>query len=283
MINKVRYDIENDKVNKKIVLLTDIHYYQAKDMKKLNEILEALKEDKIDYICLGGDNIDVGRIKDPNLFLDWIRSLAKLSKVIISLGGHDLVRQKKDLTYYYNEEFYAELKKIDNVHLLDNEVYEERSIRFIGLTLPVDYYYKYHENINYFKRYVNHLFDAYPTKYNILMSHTPVPFTTLKDYQEIKLMANVPLVLSGHTHAGITPKFLRKLFHGVGIFSPHKGRLFVKESYGLVKRDNTKIIISSGVTKASHTNKFHFLDNLFDHEITYINLYKPSKKGSPKS
>jgi hypothetical protein len=65
---------------------------------------------------------------------------------------------------------------------------------------------------------------------------------------------------------------MRKIMRGRGIFSPNSGKKFPKNSYGFVKRENTDIIISSGITKASHTNTFRFLDGLFDRELTFVEI-----------
>ncbi len=271
-INKVYYDIYSDNINKKIVLLTDIHYYSKKDKKKLDSIINALNKDKYDYICISGDLIDVGTIKDNDILINFLVELSKIAKVFISLGGHDLISDKHK-EYYYNDELYSKIKTLNNVYLLDNEVFEESSVRFIGLTMPVDFYYKYKENNNYFKRFVNNTFNKFNDKYNILLSHTPIPFTRLTDYKDIKLLNNVKLVLAGHMHAGIVPLFLRKKMHGRGIFSPGRNQgMFPKEAYGHIKRDNLDIIISTGITKASHSNPLPFTDIFFDQEITIVNI-----------
>lgn len=274
-ISKIEYSIDSV-VDKRIVLLTDLHYSSYKNRKKLNKVLEVLRNDKFDYICIAGDFIDHSNINDMDCLIEWFKAIAALSKVFISLGGHDIVKGKKDKLYHYNEELYDNIKKIENIYILDNEVFEEEELRFIGLTLPLDYYYKYKENTNYFMRYVNNIFDEFDDKYNILLSHTPVPFTNLKTYSDVKLLKNIPLVLSGHTHAGIVPLFLRNKFKGRGIFAPCGNKMFPKDTYGLIKRFNTNIIISSGVTKVSKSKPFSFLDSFFDIEITYINLKRKS-------
>ena len=272
-ISKNNYFINSKDINKKILLLTDIHYYQKKDMKKLNNVLNSIKNESFDYICIVGDFIDIGSIKDMDLYIDWLNELAKIKKVFISLGGHDIIKAKGKYEYYYNKEFFDKLKKINNLYLLDNDIYEEDGIRFIGLTLPLDYYYKYKENTNYFMRYVNNTFDTFDdSKYNILLCHTPVPITNIVNYNDVKLLNNIQLILCGHTHAGIVPKFMRKIMRGRGIFSPNSNKMFPKNTYGLVKRYNTDIVISSGITKASHTNRFSFLDGLFDKELTFIEI-----------
>ena len=273
-ISKINYYIETEDVNMRIALLTDLHYYSYKDIKKFNKITDSLKDEKVDLICIVGDFIDQGLIKDLDCFISWLKNLSTISKVIISIGGHDIVKKKKTKEYYYNEELYSKIKKIKNVVLLDNEDLVIDNVRFIGLTLPLDYYYKYRESLIYFKKYVNNNFDTYSDKYNILLCHTPIPLTKLKTYDDIKLLNNIQLVLSGHTHGGIVPKFLRGIMKGRGIFSPHHGGMFRKNSYGLVHRNKTDIVISTGITKASHCNPFRFMDGFFDREITFVNIKK---------
>ena len=275
-ITRVNYDIEETGLEKKIVLLTDIHYYHGKHINKLNKLLDELKkEEKIDYICLAGDIIDVGTFKDIDVFINWLKELAKISKVIMSLGSHDISHSKKNKSYYYNEEYYNKVKEIKDIHLLDNDIYEDDKIRFIGLTMSVDFYFRYKENTNYFMRYVNNTFkELDDKKYNVLLSHTPIPITKIEDVDSVKLLKKTNLVLSGHTHAGCVPKFLRKVMKGRGILSPCKGKLFPKDVYGLINKGNIKIIISSGITKAAKTSRLEKVGNLYDSEITIINLLK---------
>jgi predicted MPP superfamily phosphohydrolase len=272
----VNYDIEGTGLEKKILLLTDIHYYHSKHMKRLNKLLDEIKKlDGIDYICLSGDIIDVGTIKDMDLFINWLKELTKISSVIMSLGSHDICHSKKNKSYYYNEEYYNKVKAIDKLHLLDNEVFEDGKIRFVGLTMPIDFYYKYKENTNYFMRYVNNTFKELDNKkYNILLSHTPVPITNTKEIDSVKLLKNTNLVLSGHTHAGCVPTFLRKAMKGRGILAPCKEKMFPKDAYGLITRDNMKIVISSGITKVSKVSRLEPLNNFYEMELSIVNLLK---------
>ena len=272
-ITRTDYYIENENISKTIALLTDIHYYKLSDMKKLNKIVDYLHNQQFDYICIVGDFIDVGPVKEIEPFITWVKELSRIKKVFISMGGHDIVRDRKTKEYYYNEELYNKLYGLDNVVLLDNKDYIEDGIRFIGLTLPLDFYYKYKENTNYFMRYVNNTFNTFEDdNYNILLCHTPLPLTKIKNYNDIRLMKNIPLVLSGHTHGGIVPKCLRRIMKGRGFFAPHKGQKFPKDCYGLISRENTEIVISTGITKASHSNTFRFLDRFFDSEVTFVNI-----------
>ena len=69
----------------------------------------------------------------------------------------------------------------------------------------------------------------------------------------------------------ITPEILKPILKTIGIISPLR-QLFFKNAYGHVIHDKTNIIISSGVTKASHKNKFRKLDPFFAREITIIDV-----------
>ncbi len=271
-ISKTNYYFETNGISKTIALLTDIHYYKKKDINKLNKVLESLKKDKFDFICIVGDFIDVGNVKDMDYFIDWLKKLANICKVVMSMGGHDIVRDKGVKEYYYNKELYDKIYSIENLYLLDNKDLVVDEIRFIGLTLPLDFYYKYKENTNYFKRFVNNTFDTFEDKYNILLCHTPIPLTTLDNYDDIKLLKNIQLVLCGHTHAGIVPKFLRPVMKGRGFFSPNNSHFLPKNSYGVINKEKFSIVISSGITKSSHTNPLPIVDIFFDKEITYVNL-----------
>lgn len=272
-IKKINYLIETKNINKRIILLTDIHFYGKKEKKYLDKILLELKKIEYDYLCISGDLLDLSFVEEEELLIEWLRKLSSISKIIISLGNHDLYNNRKTYEFNFNEELFNRIKKIKNIKVLDNQIYLDDGIRFIGLTLPIDFYYKYNENKNYFMRYVNNTFQIpYKDKYNILLCHTPFPIADKEIVEKTRLLSNIQLVLSGHMHGGITPNCFRKILKGRGIISPWKN-LFPKNSYGLIKNNNEQsIIISSGVTTASHVNFFSFIDALFIKEITVIEL-----------
>lgn len=273
-IKKLFYKVNTKTVDKRIILLSDIHYFSKKEKKYLNKVLAELKKIEYDYLCISGDLLDRSRVKDEDLLVEWIKDLSELSKVIISIGNHELTNDRKEHLYDFNEELYKRIKKIKKVYVLDNDTYTDGNIRFIGLTLPVDYYYKYGENKNYFMRFVNNKFKMpFKDKYNVLLCHSPRAVTNLETFEKTKLLENVQLVLSGHMHAGVTPYWMRKILKGRGLIGPFKD-LFPKDAYGHVKRKGTDIIISSGITTASNCNKFSFVDPLFMREITVIDLKK---------
>ncbi len=277
-IKKMFYCVENEKFNKRIILLSDIHYYNHREKLYLDKVLIKLKKMEYDYLCISGDLLDYSRVTDQELLLEWLSELGKLSKVIISLGNHDLTNDRKKHIYDFDQDLFDKIRQISNVIVLDNEIYVDGNIRFIGLTLPIDFYYQYKENEIYFMRYVNNIFPkSFDNKYNILLCHSPKSLTNVKTYNMTKLMRNIQLVLCGHMHAGITPVWLRKILKGRGLIGPFK-QLFPKNAYGHLELNNTNIIISSGITTASNCNRFSFLDPLFAREITVIDLMKKEKE-----
>lgn len=277
-IKKIFYCVENEKFNKRIILLSDIHYYNHREKLYLDKVLIKLKKMEYDYLCISGDLLDYSRVNDQDLLLEWLSELGKLSKVIISLGNHDLTNDRKKHIYDFDQDLFDKIRQISNVIVLDNEIYVDGNIRFIGLTLPIDFYYQYKENEIYFMRYVNNIFPkSFDNKYNILLCHSPKSLTNVKTYNMTKLMRNIQLVLCGHMHAGITPIWLRKILKGRGLIGPFK-QLFPKNAYGHLELNNTNIIISSGITTASNCNRFSFLDPLFAREITVIDLMKKEKE-----
>lgn len=283
-IKTLFYQINTKNIDKRIILLSDIHYYSKKERVYLDKVLAELKKIEYDYLCISGDLLDRSRIFDEELLIEWLKELAKISKVIISIGNHELTNDRKEHIYDFNENLYKRINKLRNVRVLDNSDYVDGNMRFIGLTLPVDFYYKYNENNNFFMRFVNNKFPTnYKDKYNILLSHSPKSISDKKTYEATKLFNNIQLVLCGHMHAGVTPYFMRKLLKGRGLIGPFK-ELFPKNAYGHIKIHNTDMIISSGITTASNCNTFSFVDPLFMREITVIDLKKNSNlKCTPKS
>ena len=238
IINKF-YNV-NNKLNKNIVLISDLHYQDKKDIKVLNNLLDNIKKLKPDYICIPGDITDKAFIKDEEEFIIWLKKLSKVSKVIISLGNHDFYINKYRKLYGQNKELLKKISNIKNIYLLDDQNIIIDNINFIGLTIPMKYYketyksndfYKYLDNLNINKKY-----------YNILLCHSPLNICN----KQILKNRNIDLILCGHMHGGIVLKCMRKLFKQRGLISPNK-RLFPKNVYGNLKICNTNIIISSGI------------------------------------
>lgn len=255
----------NSKLNKKIVLISDIHYYSRKDISKLNKILDKIKHINPNYICITGDILDKGKVRSMNLLIEWLNKLSNISKVIMVLGNHEFYINKRKKIYKLNKDFIDGISKINNLYFLDNKSQVIDNINFIGLTLPIEYYMINKEELNEFKKCISKI-NINPNYYNILLCHSPI--NLVRD--DVISNIDVDLVLCGHTHGGMVPKILRPIFKTGGLISP-LGDLLPKKVYGNIKYENKNIIITSGikVISESHTK---LLKNVFASEVVEINL-----------
>ena len=269
-IKITNYKIKSE-VNKTIVLISDIHYYSRRDLNKLENIYNKIKELKPNYICIAGDFIDEARVLEEDLFVFFLKKLSNIGKVIISLGNHDIIIHDKEKKYFYNEDLFNKIKRIRNIYLLDNETKVIDDICFIGINLGFSHYYKDGENSNNFINQFNSIKKISVKNYNILLCHSPLMITQDNVINNLK---NIDLVLCGHTHGGMTPAIFQKYLKNRVFISPDKKRFFLKDAYGYIVKNNINVVVSSGVTKLSHASKIDKLDFLFKSEITLIELKK---------
>lgn len=259
-----KYNISN-KLNKKIVLISDIHYYNKNDIYILNKVLDKIKKINPNYICISGDTIDNSSVYDFDLLLTWLKKLASISKVIMVLGNHEFYLNKKNNIYKLNEDYINQIKKINNLYLLDNENIIINDINFIGITLPITHYMYKGESKEDFKKYIKNI-KTNNKYYNVLLCHSPINISR----KDIIDSIDVDLVLCGHMHGGIVPRFLRFLFGTRGLISPQKN-IFPNNVYGNIKIKNKNIIITSGINVLSQSH-FPLLKGAFSSEIVEIYL-----------
>ena len=246
-----------NRINKKIVLISDIHYYDKSDMKLLNKILSKIEIIKPDFICIPGDITDIAFVKDEDDFIEWLTKLSLISKVVVTLGNHEYCVSKKEKKFELNEKLIKKISSVDNLYLLRNENIVLDNINFIGLDLGINYYFN-NERVNVdLEKYVNQKY------YNVLLCHSPV------DIDSIIKNKPMNLVLCGHMHGGVVPRFLRPIFKNKGLISPTK-KLFPKYAYGFKKIDNTDIITTSGIRVFSRINRFYLFKDFFSAEIVVI-------------
>ena len=155
-ITNKKYNISN-KLNKKIVLISDIHYSDKNDIKRLNKVLDNIRRINPNYICISGDTMDTYNVLDFNLLKEWLIKLSNISKIIMVLGNHEFYLDRKHDKYKLNEENIKQIKEIDNLYFLDNQNKIIDNINFIGLTLPIDHYMEKNENKEDFKKYIKNI------------------------------------------------------------------------------------------------------------------------------
>jgi len=260
IVNK-NYNLKSN-INTNIVLISDIHYHSKEDIKHLNKILKNIINIKPNYICIPGDLTDEANIEDKKNLINWLTKLSNICPVIISLGNHEFYIKKREKKFGLNIKLINKIKKIKNIYFLDNSNILIDNINFIGLTLPVNYYY----NNSLVSDFFNNI-KSNNKYYNVLLCHSPMYICD----NEVLKHINVDLILCGHMHGGVTPRILRPLFKNRGLVSP-KLKLFPKNCYGKLKLNNTDVIITSGITVISNMNKFKKFKNFFASEIVKIKI-----------
>ena len=203
--------ITNNKINSKIVLISDIHYYSKSDIDKLNLVLSSIKKINPEYICVLGDICDQAKVLDEDVLVNWVKELSLISKVIMVYGNHDVILYS-NYSPCFNKKLFNKIKNIPNLYLLDNKIMEENGICFIGIKLDYDYYYKSHENeiifINHYNKIIKRLDNK---KFNILLSHSPIALVKDTTLNMLNDYSSLDLALCGHMHGGITPEVLRPI------------------------------------------------------------------------
>lgn len=283
------YVVENNKViNKRIVLISDIHYGPDFKKEKINLLLTKLKELKPEYIVLTGDLIDNTNILEDLIIKSevkkFLKELTTITKVIMCIGNHDQFVLKKrafrcEYEFDSNKKWFKEIRQIPNLVLLDNEIYEENNLSFIGFTPSFNYYDKEDKEV-LLSELKNKLPAIKENTYNILLIHSPINVLNEKTIKETNLK-NVSLILSGHTHNGMMPPILDDLIKGnKGIFSPD-GTWFwkTKNTRGKYEIANKILIVNGAITKIHGCSPkfFVLLNELFPMSIDIIDLKGESK------
>lgn len=267
----------------KIALLSDIHYNEHYDIDIFKQILDNLKENKPDYICIPGDVIDIANILDNfdimEYLIDFFKALSVIGKVVVSLGNHDITKynSKKENIEKVNK-FFLKLNTIENIYYLNNKVLVRDQICFIGFNPGYEYYYGNSRERDE-KRLVEELEKIEkikPNLYNILLCHSPRQIINNYVLENSKNIGKINLILSGHMHNGLVFKFLDKTGNR-GIIGPWR-TFFPKYARGLVKKNiNGKVltlIISGGIIKFSELSPkiFHRFNKLYPIHIDYIEI-----------
>jgi len=274
----------------KILFFSDIHYSGNKDNKKMDKLYNTLIKYDVNYICISGDIIDSNKVLDEyenfNYLLDFFKKLSKFKSVFICLGNHDLYsKDKNKVNYSYNNLFWKELNKIDNVYVLDNKHYSDKNVFIMGLTQPFEYYYNdaKKENANTMFKCIEKYGASDIKKIDkckILLIHSPICLSNEKVMSKLK---EYDLILCGHMHNGLVLPLLDEIFdNNIGLISPGR-KLFPKLSRGIVKKGDTNIIISSGITKLSRisAHTIRWLNFLFPIGINHIVVTKEKHSTEP--
>lgn len=261
------------KTSKKIVHVSDLHFYKKYPKKKLNDIIDLVKKEEPDFVCITGDIIDkpeVTKLKEIKEYLKFYETISSISKIIVILGNHDLLDDKKYIPEY--ADFLTHLKQIKNVYLLRGGRQEFDDIAFLSYEPEKHTYKKEEQKLNQNEELlIKKLPKASKEKYNVVLTHSPITIIKLKDRVYMK---DYDLFLCGHTHDGLLPTFLSKNMNiHYGIISPTK-IMFPKEVRGIYNQ-SPMIIINGGIVKFSKTSHlFQKLDFLYPSSANVIEIHE---------
>ena len=272
--------IYNSNTKNDIVIahISDIHFSNAIKPKLLNKMEEYLINMHADYIMITGDTIDYPEITNDKEkikeLVNFLTNLGKNTKVLISLGNHDVMTN-------HSYRFFEKLNDIDNVYVLNNNSYQDKFIYVSGFTLSNDYYYNITreesseillDNLENNKLIIENLPKNLP---KVALIHSPIKLT---DKRVLNKLHEYNLILCGHTHNGLVPRWLYWLFRGTLGFVGPNNRLFPKVAKGKIKNGNTTIIINGGITKFSEeSGLFSKIDFIYNKIINKIIIRKEEK------
>lgn len=268
-----KYSINNKKnINIKLIHISDIHFAHKYNNKRLEMVKEKIQQIKPNYICITGDTIDLYDVVEDTNYPDltnFINDLSKIGKVIISIGNHEYIKMIDNGFGKTNNIEWLKQLRTERIIILDNEIYEENNISFIGYNPDYEYYYTYKEKEpDKYNKELEKLIDKIKNNYKVLLLHTPSLLLRKDNYTNIKNIDKIDLTLCGHTHGGMLPSFIPGHF---GIISPTR-ELFPKNIRGVINRNKTTIIISSGIMKLSRKSKITFLNDVYGSNVIEIDI-----------
>lgn len=288
MLKVKKYKLINKKINnkQKILLIADIHLCNNYNINILNDIINNVKIQKPNFICICGDIIDEFSVLEKKeneiLLLNFLNELSKYAITLLTISSHDYCNLKKYKTGNISSEsikyWHNMIKKNKNnrVILLDNSIYENDLFNIIGYTPSRDYF-KSHESEEVLIKEINCKFkNINKDKYTILMCHSPLKIKK-KTLEQIKIINSVDLILSGHMHDGLLFPFLKKLPTTIGLVSPQK-KFFPKNTRGrkefIINNKKIVLIITGGIIKfsASSSKFLQKLNCLYYNDMDIIEI-----------
>lgn len=277
MIQNKTYEIGT--LGYKIALFGDLHYDIDYDLTKLDLIVENLKLNQPDYICITGDILNQSSVVNNQEIMiplkEFFRKLGEIAPTIVTLGNHDIWSDyQADIDNV--QEWFLSLNTMERVIYLYNKSFIRDNICFTAYNPPAEYYGLHHENTNIFIKNIDTSIHLKPQYYNILLSHSPMSVFKTETFQKSNEINKVNLILCGHMHNGLVLKWFDHK-GTIGFISPYR-KLFPKYARGLSTKmiNNKKIsmIVSGGVVKISknHSKRLSIFNKFYPIHIEYINI-----------
>ncbi len=292
----------------KICIISDIHFSYQITNKKLESLREKLEERKPDYIFIPGDLIDSNDMiedeSEEKRLLSWLESLGEIATVLISEGNHDTYKlaskEHKEKTgdqweVVKNAKFISHVNKLKNVHYLDNEIYEDKKIYVLGLTLSAHYYCLFAsdkkkkssptgENVEQLLKELDELdqkkiTDLPKNKLTFALIHSPCHLSDFRVKAELK---EFDYLISGHMHNGLVTPVLDELWRSDrGIVNASKH--LIASNTRLSRRTLSEGLIIAGAVTTWHESVgiFHNLNVFYPSYFMTLEFTKNTQYEKP--
>ncbi len=240
-----RYSISSERLKGmdgrcRIVFLSDLH---SQTYGKGNEkLLRAVKNEKPDYILIGGDMLVGKRDYDFQTALDFVKELPSICPVYYANGNHE--QRLKERPEKYGDMYvrYKQGLEEAGICVLENNTAEAVAgglpVRVTGLEIPIGYYGRRAKKHLKKETVLRLAGPCSPSCYQILLAHNPC-------HMEAYFAWGADLVLSGHLHGGIVR------LPGIGGVISTGFKLFPELSGGAYKRGRQTAVVSRGI--GTHT------------------------------
>ena len=293
----------------KICVLSDIHFSYRVKNQKLESLRKKLEHRKPDYIFIPGDIVDsnnmIEKASEEKRLLRWLESLGKIAPTILSEGNHDVYKKTEKFErkqtgdhwkIYKNSKFEKKVNKLENVFYLDNEVYEDKNIYVLGLTLSPKTYCllkaekdimkasKTGENIEEFlkslKKVEKKTKNLPKNKLKFALIHTP---SSLSEPEIKSELSEFNYLVSGHMHNGLVTPLVFELWPSDrGIVNA--ARKVAAKNTRLSRKTLQEGLIITGAVTTWHeaVGQFHNLNLLYPSYFTTVKFINDKKYQTGK-
>ncbi len=254
-INK-RYDIITDKPveETKILTISDLHWNFKLQKEDIDDLIIQINDYLPNYIFLLGDICTYNDLQDYDFkktMLYFFKLLVLISKTYIVFGNHDYINSDTDKRCFVDVNRLLDFYDKTGVQVINNDIITENNLNIIGFNKNPETYADELCNIETLEQEIYSLMQKINSSLNeenfsILLTHSHLDLLKLQK----ELLEKINLILAGHTHDGLVPYFLKKIFpKNTSIMTGNK--FFVNNTRGDFIQDDKIFIINGGVTKIS--------------------------------
>ena len=288
-INNIKINTNKIVDSKKKLIISDLHLTKELGYEHLNEIKNKVNMDEIDHIIIPGDIFnDVNELSNDtfkNKTLKELSDFADNKQVFVSVGNHDQMTQGENGWEIGNFKLFENaIRQLPNFHLVHNgekivcdniaysafspdfSYYEDHDKKRKDMESPSDYRRKFMEYYN------ADLFDD--DTFNIFLTHEPQSIIKLSSARGTCIQNGTDLVVSGHMHNGLLPKWLHKFAANRGIISPQM-QLLPKYAQGNIEINGTNFIINGPVNAMVENS---LVNNVIGANASVVEFTKTKKR-----